>query len=338
MTAIRTVPDCDAPAPAPTDRAAADGSAAGSGGPIRAVTVLSTGTVDIRPQQAFGSRLPTLAWLLVARRWLPSRPINVYVIEHEQGLVLFDTGQDRAVLTDPAYFPAGPLRLLHHRLARFRIRPQNTLTAQLAARGYRPEDVRLAVLSHLHVDHIGGLRDLPTAEVVVAEDELAELRRPLPEWRGLLRRHIDLPGLRWRPIRFAPTDDPSFAPFDRAYDLLGDGSLVLLPTPGHTPGSASLLVRRDGAAPLLLVGDLTYGVDLFEHGRVPGTGHRRQLRASSALVRQLRARLPDLAILPAHDPSAAARLAGRVPPWPSGGDARGAPVVVLDGEPFGTRQ
>jgi glyoxylase-like metal-dependent hydrolase (beta-lactamase superfamily II) len=144
---------------------------------------------------------------------------------------------------------------------------------------------------------------------MVSETEWGELRKPFPELRGLLPRHVDVPGLRWRRVQFERTDDASLAPFSRAHDLLGDGSLVLLPTPGHTPGSVSLLVRREGVAPVLLVGDLTYEVEVLERGRIPGVGQRAQLHASSALVRGLQQRLPGLAILAAHDPGAAARLA-----------------------------
>jgi N-acyl homoserine lactone hydrolase len=275
---------------------------------VRSVSVLSTGTVEIHPQHALGSRIPTYVWLLTSRRWLPPRPINVFVIEHEAGVVLFDTGQDRASVTDPGYFPGGPAGVVFDRLARFRIGPQDALPAQLAARGYTPEDVRLAVLSHLHQDHIGGLRQLPGAEFVVSEAEWAELGKPLPEVRGLLPEHIDVPGTRWRRVGFAPTDDPDLAPFGGAHDLLGDGSLVLLPTPGHTTGSVSLLVRRERGAPLLLVGDLTYAAELLEAGRLPGVGDKARLRATTEQVRRLKARLPDLAVLAAHDPGAAERL------------------------------
>jgi N-acyl homoserine lactone hydrolase len=277
-------------------------------GRVRAVSVLSTGTVAIHPQHAFGSRLPMYFWLFGSRAWLPPRPINVYVIEHREGLVLFDTGQDRASVTDPAYFPGGPTGLLYDRLARFQMGPRDTLPAQLAALGYAAEDVRLAVLSHLHQDHIGGLRDLPGAELVVSQEEWAELDRPLPEARGFLRRHIDLPGLRWRRIGFAPAGDPALAPFGRAHDLLGDGSLVLLPTPGHTPGSLSMLVRRERGAPLLLVGDLTYGAELLETGHLSGVGDQARLRASTEQVRRLRAGLPGLTVLAGHDPGAAEHL------------------------------
>jgi glyoxylase-like metal-dependent hydrolase (beta-lactamase superfamily II) len=235
--------------------------------------------------------------------------VNVYVIEHARGLVLFDLGQDRASVTDPGdYFPGQPIRFLYDRLARFQIGPQETLTAQLAARGYAPSEVRLAVMSHLHEDHIGGIRELPNAEFVVSGAEWATMEQPLPEPRGFLRRHIDLPGVRYRKVEFEPTADPALAPFGEAHDLMGDGSLVLLPTPGHTPGSMSLLARRASGAPLLMVGDLTYEAELFEAGRIPGVGDAAGLRKASAMVRELKVRHPGLAVLPAHDPGAAERL------------------------------
>jgi len=124
-----------------------------------------------------------------------------------------------------------------------------------------------------------------------------------------MRRHIDLPGLRWQRIEPELTGDPDLAPFQACHDLFGDGSLVLLPTPGHTPGSMSLLVRRPARPPLLMVGDLTYDAHLLECGHVPGVGHRRLLRDATAMVNQMRQRHPDLVILPAHDPGAAGRLA-----------------------------
>jgi hypothetical protein len=95
--------------------------------------VVSTGTVRIHPQQPNGSRLPLFVWLVGSRRWTSPRSINVYVIEHADGLVLFDTGQDRASVTDPGYFPGGMTGFLYGRLARFRIAPEETLGAKLAA-------------------------------------------------------------------------------------------------------------------------------------------------------------------------------------------------------------
>jgi glyoxylase-like metal-dependent hydrolase (beta-lactamase superfamily II) len=247
-------------------------------------------------------------WILTSRRWLTERPINVYVIEHRDGIVVFDTGQDRASVTDPSYFPGGPVGLVYRRLARFDIPAEETFTAGLERLGYKTADVTHAVVSHLHQDHIGGVGAIPQAELLVGASEWRSLQRPFPEARGLLRRHIEIPGLRWSPIRFDGLESPDqarLAPFGEARDLFGDGSLILLPTPGHTPGSVSLLVRRDDGPELLLVGDLTYDVHAFERGVDSGVGPARRLRRSRQDVLALQARNPGLRILAAHDPAVA---------------------------------
>jgi glyoxylase-like metal-dependent hydrolase (beta-lactamase superfamily II) len=278
-------------------------------GPVRAVSVISTGAVEIHPEHARGSRKPLYWWLLTSRKWQPARPINVYVIEHVDGLLLFDTGQDRASVTDESYFPNGFTGVIYDRLAKFHIGEEETLDAQLGTLGYAAADVDTAIMSHLHQDHIGGIRDLNKAELLVSAAEWAEFSRFSPEPRGYLREHIDVPGANWKRIAFEPTRDRDLAPFTESLDVMGDGSLVLLPTPGHTPGSMSLLVRRAAGPPLLLVGDLTYDAALLARRHVPGVGSRRQLIATTDQVLALADRLPGLVVLPAHDPTAASRLA-----------------------------
>ncbi|MET8864143.1 N-acyl homoserine lactonase family protein [Nonomuraea sp. NPDC004580] len=277
--------------------------------PIKRVSVVSTGTVSIHPEHVAATRKPLYWWLFTSRRWTRPLPINVYVIEHRDGLVLFDTGQDRASVTDPGYFPGGITGVMYDRLARFDIAAEQTLTAQLAAIGYDVADVHTAVISHLHQDHIGGLRELTDAQILVSRREWQSLHRAAPELRGLLRSHIELPALRWRRLDPEPLADPALAPFTSGHDLFGDGSLVLLPTPGHTVGSLSMLVRRPGHAPLLMVGDLTYDANLLEQGQVPGVGHKRRLAATTRMVNELREANPGLTVLAAHDPGAALALA-----------------------------
>src|SRR4051794_17484864 len=165
-------------------------AASGSTDPVKAVSVISTGAVRIHPQQRYGTPFPLYWWLLTSRRWTPPLPINVYVIEHARGLIVFDTGQDRASITDTGYFPAGPVGYLYHRLARFTIGEDDTLTSQLATLGYTPADIDTAIVSHLHEDHIGGLRELAGSSLVVSAAEWGELTGPAPELRGFLRRHI----------------------------------------------------------------------------------------------------------------------------------------------------
>jgi glyoxylase-like metal-dependent hydrolase (beta-lactamase superfamily II) len=104
------------------------------------------------------------------------------------------------------------------------------------------------------------------SDLLVSAAEWAELSKPGPELRGFLRRHIQLLGLRWHQVSLEPAGDPSLAPFTESLDVMGDGSLVLLPTPGHAAGSVSLLVHRGARPPLLLAGDLTYGAELLHRG------------------------------------------------------------------------
>src|SRR2546429_8348177 len=95
-------------------------SGTGHGRPeaVKPVSVLSAGTERIRPEHPYGTRKPLYWWLLTSRRRTPPRPVNVYVIEHANGLILFDTGQDRASVPDAAYFPGGAPGHPVHPLAR----------------------------------------------------------------------------------------------------------------------------------------------------------------------------------------------------------------------------
>jgi N-acyl homoserine lactone hydrolase len=272
---------------------------------VRSVSVFSTGRVWIRPQHVRRDRTPVAWWLFTSRRWTRELPINVYVIEHDRGLVLFDTGQDRRSVTDDGYFPRGIPGLIYRRLARFDIDEHETLAAGLDRLGHRPEDVTNVVLSHLHQDHIGGIHELPNARILVSADELTRSRKPLAGLEGYLVRHLSDSRINWQPVQCEPAN--GLAGFSRAHDLFGDGSLLLLPTPGHTVGSLSMLVRRAGHAPLLLVGDLTYDVELLAAGDIPGLGPAAAVRDSSRRVHDLQQQTGAV-VLAAHDPAARALL------------------------------
>lgn len=270
---------------------------------IKSVHVISTGSGEQHKEHRYGSRMPSLWWVLTSRSWIKI-PINVFLLEHRDGLVLFDAGMDPAIGTDPNYFSSPVGRFFSRKLFRFHIGPNDTLAKKLKGLGYAVTDIRKVIISHLHFDHIGGIKEVPQAELLVSSDEWRQLSGPHPERDFILREHIALPSANWCQIDLTPSDDPLFAPFGGCHDVMGDGSMMLLSTPGHTPGSMSMLVRTGGLLPLLLVGDLTYEVDLLMKDQVPGTGDKAQLRSSFAKVRALKKQLPGLVVLPSHDPAA----------------------------------
>lgn len=268
--------------------------------PITSVRVLNAGRAEQHKEHRYGSRLPQLWWVFFGRSWVPL-PLQCFLIDHRDGLVLFDTGIDPEIRSGKGYIKQAIGHFLLPRIFRLRVTESDRIDHVLADVGVAASDIRTAVISHLHFDHVGGIAQIPQADLLVSEREWAVLSDPHPEYEWILREHIEIPSARWRQISFEPTDDPLVEDFDGIHDVAGDGSMILLPTPGHTPGSMSMLLRQDGWDPILLVGDLTYETGLLEQDIVPGTGDKDVLLASFAKVRRLKQRLPGLAIVASHD-------------------------------------
>lgn len=277
---------------------------------VRNVRVIATGTGSLHPEHMYGTNKPALWWAATSKEWI-TVPLNVFVIEHEDGLVLFDTGMDPAAGADPDYWPPERItRWFLDHVFRFEISAEDRLANRLEEAGYPPDDVKVAVLSHLHFDHAGGIADIPQADLLVAPEAWDHLvGSPHPHRDYVPRAKILVPGAKWQLMDFTPTDDPDLAPFTEACDVMGDGSLMVIPTPGHMPGSVSMLIRRAGSPPILLIGDLTYSEELLLRNQVAATGDKEALLESFAKVQAMKAHTPDLVIVASHDTTAADKLA-----------------------------
>ncbi len=272
----------------------------GKQSPVKQVAAIRTGIASMHAQHLKGSRLNPLMWVFFGRKWITDRPISVFVIEHEKGMVLFDAGMTTRTKTDPNYWPDKITRMINNKVFRFEIGPEDTLTRQLELAGYAAGDVSKAVMSHLHFDHVGCIAEIPQAELLVNTEAWEHMITPNSVRKAVLRRDIEIPDAKWTQFEFEATENEAVAPFTEAYDLMGDGSVMLIPTPGHMPGSTSMLVQGD--PPILFVGDLCYSLEGLMTDRFPGIGEKDELAESYAKVRALRERLPGMLVVPAHDP------------------------------------
>ncbi|GAA2741534.1 N-acyl homoserine lactonase family protein [Terrabacter aerolatus] len=198
-------------------------------------------------------------------------PAPAFLIEHDRALVLFDTGFAPRLSDDPVgYF--GELA----DVLQVRTHPGQRIDRQLAALGFDPEDVTHVVLSHGHSDHAGGVRLFPRAQLLVGPGELSWSRSPSPASARYFRWRDDLEPLAAR--RWTTVESP-------VHDVLGDGSLTVLHTPGHTPGQLSLVVRLP-ARSIVLTGDTVHlreGLD-----RLAPYPHDWDPRAAVQSLQQLR--------------------------------------------------
>ena len=176
---------------------------------------------------------------------------NCYLIHHAQGWFLWDTGLPDAVAASPDGVKSAN---------GFVMKRPKTLAAQLEQLGVKPADIKGMAVSHTHPDHIGNVEEFPRVMLYVQKAEY--------EW----------PGADGKP-RFNP--DHPVTKLEGDHDVFGDGSVVLISTPGHTPGHQSLLVRLPQTGAVVLSGDAVHFKDNWDNRRVPAFNFNKEQTLAS---------------------------------------------------------
>jgi N-acyl homoserine lactone hydrolase len=266
------------------------------------IHAIQTGTVQIKTSQIVGRGHGLARRLapLIDERWSDWLPVYAFAIEHRDGVILVDSGSNAGLRKLPRWHP-------YFRYAvRFEIEREQEAGPQLRALGIAPRDVKTIVLTHMHIDHDGGLADFEASRVLVSPGELKAASGFAGEIRGYLPR-------RWPkgfdPQSLALADEP-FGPFAKSRRVTADGAVIAIPTPGHTRDHLSLAVD-DGDGIVILAGDASYTEANMTAGHVDGvSGDEKVARATLMKLRDLATRRPTV-YLPAHDPDSAVRLAYR---------------------------
>ena len=268
------------------------------------IHTIQTGTVAVKKSQQQGSRGDGPIRLLntmLDPTWTEPLPILAWVIEHPEGVIVIDTGET-ARTAERGYLPWWhPYFKLGMKAF---VRPEQEIGPQLRDLGIPPEEVRWLIMTHLHTDHAGGLYHFPRSEILVSRVEYDQAAGFSGQLRGYLSNHWP----DWFAPRLIDFRTQAVRNFPKSYTVTRAGDVQLIPTPGHTAGHLSVILRA-GERSYMFAGDASYTQQGLIDQIVDGVSLNRQLaRQTLARLRDYVEVIPTI-YLPSHDPDSADRLA-----------------------------
>lgn len=257
------------------------------------IHALSTGTVRVKHSFLFAKTGPRRQIdLFLPGPFSAPLPIHVWVIEHEGRRILVDTGETAAVNDVP--------------FARFDVAPAEELPGALATIGLAPGDIDSVVLTHLHGDHMDGAVHLSDRPVLVGDRELAYSRSVTSRFFQRVLRQPVPGGVRFEALTL---DGGPFGAFAASRPLSDDGRVMVVATPGHTPGHISVLCVDDEGRHVLLAGDTTDTLEQLRARRPDAVGPKPAVSVDTLDRILAHAAQHPLVYLPSHDPESVSRLA-----------------------------
>ncbi len=226
------------------------------------------------------------------------------LVRHPHGDVLIETGLGRTIASQFRQMP------FLFRLATDLV-PSQPAADQLDAAGYERTQLRYILLTHVHWDHVSGVPDFPGVPVLVTAAEHQFIAHG--GFANATARSIH--PSRWQDYAF---DGGPYLGFDQSHDLYGDGSIVMVPAPGHTPGSVVVFVTLPGGARYAFVGDLVWQREgILEREERPWLVRTAleddpvALQQSLLRLSAIATRFPQIILVPSHD----ARGYAAIPRW-----------------------
>jgi N-acyl homoserine lactone hydrolase len=266
------------------------------------IHAIQTGRVKVKTAQieGRGHGLVRRAGPLFASDWSDWLPTYAWAIEHNEGVIVVDTGQATHLKSLPTWHPYFALGV------QFEIEPELEVGPQLRVLGIGPRDIRQVVLTHVHMDHDAGLVHFPQTKTFASAGEIKKASGLIGRLRGYLPD-------RW-PSWFDPAplpfDKVPFGPFSESRALTEARDIVAIPTPGHTPDHLSVAVM-EGETIILLAGDTSYAERQMVAGLVDGVSPDEDSAVATLVKIQELARWRPLVYLPTHDQHSAQRLRNR---------------------------
>ena len=206
---------------------------------------------------------------------------SCYIIKHGDDYLLWDTG---------------------HAMTMPNVAPKVSIVDQLAKGDIKPEQIKYVGISHYHADHTGQISSFPKATLLIGAREWDAVSAPKPA-----------EGVNYKPFESWIKGDSKVEPQALDKDVFGDGSVIMLRTPGHTPGHSSLLVKLSQMGPVIVTGDAVHFRENWDSVGVPAFNYdRAQTVASVERLKTIAANLKATVIIQ-HD----ARDIEKLPVFPA---------------------
>lgn len=218
---------------------------------------LQTGTVRVKQFQLTGAsnNLSRFYQLVFTQKWGEWMPIYSWLIELNGQLVLVDTGET-ANIHQEGYLPKGGL---YHKAVQTRITKEEEISHQIKALGFQLENIKAIVLTHLHGDHIGGIEHFPNADFLVSKTEYEFATSKKGAGSGYFPKNWPS----WFKPQLIEYTNQQEGEFSHSYSLPGNQQIILVPTPGHSIGHQSVIVKNNTTT-FFIGGDLTYNLQTLK--------------------------------------------------------------------------
>jgi N-acyl homoserine lactone hydrolase len=224
-------------------------------------------------------------------------PVPAFLVEHPSaGLILVDTGFHPSVAVDPKENLGRAFTMLFKDIE---MEAEQAVAAQLRAEGRVAADVNVVVMTHLHGDHASGMSEFPESTFVFSSAEWKAATGG-GQLDGYMRRQFDH-AFDYRTLDFDGRGADSYSTFGRAFDLLGDGSVRLVFTPGHTLGHLSVVLRTASREVLLAADAMSLERTLREKHVAARIDDEHLFRRSLREIELYAREAPDALIVPGHD-------------------------------------
>lgn len=206
---------------------------------------------------------------------------SCYLVKHDNDYLLWDTG---------------------HSMQAPNVAPKVSIVDQLAKLNVKPDQIKYVGISHYHADHTGQVASFPNSTLLIGAKEWEAITAPKPAQ-----------GVNFKPFEHWIKGEGKVEPQAVDKDVFADGSVIVLRTPGHTPGHQALLVKLAQMGPVILSGDAVHFRENYESDGVPWFNFdRAQTVASIERIKKISANLKATLIIQ-HD----ARDIGKLPAFPA---------------------